>query len=134
MTRLMPRMVYVSCDDKDSAAALAAKLRTAGHVVTSIWHDETGELVDKRAGADVNLKTIAHLSNVYVQIADGKPHPGGKHVELGVALATGKSVIVFGDPENAMQFAAGIKHVLTYDELLVAIRDDEKEADDAPVE
>lgn len=96
-----------------------------GIAVTSTWLHETGALTPGALGAATDLtadEVTQHCINDFADIdaadavvlftgqaltdyvpADLPPmklHTGGRHVETGYALATGKPVIVIGDPEN----------------------------------
>lgn len=126
MARQMPKFVYVSSYSGDEARKLVAELRKAGHVVVSTWHDEDNQRKDwsttgaaeegKRQGAAVNLRIIGERANVFVVQADGQKHPGGKHVELGFAIACREwtqlaEVYLIGTPENGMQYHPDVTHL-----------------------
>lgn len=69
----------------------------------------------------MNFWIIRGRTEVFVAMCDGGKHPGGKHMELGVALAAGVKCVLLGRPENGMQYATGIDHMVEYDQLLALL-------------
>jgi nucleoside 2-deoxyribosyltransferase len=104
----------------DAAVALGA----GGIKVVSSW------LGDVKAGsarsdddaataAARNLRDVEHC-DIFVAVTDGAGSfgRGGRHVELGVALALGKRVLVAGPPEHVFHRIADIER---HDDLSAAI-------------
>lgn len=112
----------------------AEELKQLGVEVTARWFDETvphtvtmADLPDKyheetalidlydidRADA---LVLFAGTPNDYANIAVGALARGGRHVELGYALATDKDVIVCGPKENVFHHLPQIKQFDTWEQ------------------
>lgn len=64
--------------------------------------------------ADRDIADIAR-ADYFVMLAgesdktQGKPSSGGKHVELGIAIANGKRILLVGEPENIFQTVDGVR-------------------------
>lgn len=142
MSRKMPTTVYISSYSGDAARELATRLRKEGHIVVSTWHDEDTPSVpqrkdwsttgageeEKRLGAATNFAILKEAARVFIAQCDGNKHPGGKHVELGWAIGlaeggrrTDLRILLFGQPENGMQYHPAVKHVKDWDELLAEL-------------
>lgn len=120
--------VYVAAPyaAREQVVAAALLLEERGHHCTSSWRDGSREIHSGTIGTapDLTLGTVAghaladltdvasshaliHLTAAHV--AAGQPiptdwlHTGGRHVEVGYALALGLPVIVVGEPENVFQ-------------------------------
>lgn len=105
---------------RDELNAYKAELESRGFVVTSRWLDEkgpdimlTGELDRREHDAEVDLADIM-AADVIVQFSDEpvevSPYPnaarGGRHFELGFAVATGLHCLVCGPQENIFHYAS----------------------------
>lgn len=87
----------------------ADQLRAAGHTVTSRWLDSEHAAFDAAPTweqmldwAENDLSDI-NDADVFVAFTESPDSPfarGGRHVEFGYALATGKYMIVVGPCEN----------------------------------
>lgn len=99
---------------REELRAIAHELRERGIAVTSRWIDV--ELDDRavdpkarEAAADQNLFDI-HRAQVLVALSEDPEEPvaggrrGGRHVELGIAIAQRKTVVVVGPPENVFHY------------------------------
>jgi nucleoside 2-deoxyribosyltransferase len=119
--------------------SLAGELRRAGVEVVSRWHDPasghgkgyTGDYAQyadaDRAG--MNQEAMDDLADIrladtvicFTQPPKTTYTSGGRHVELGYALALGKIVFVVGPIENVFcNLANGVYG--TWDELLTALK------------
>lgn len=104
---------------------MAATLEAVGHVVVSRWlRAADGEdLSDRRQAADAAAIDLHDLSGADVLIAatDGPGAAaggrGGRHVELGFALALGRRVLVVGPPEHVFHHLPAVRCVDTWDEV-----------------
>jgi nucleoside 2-deoxyribosyltransferase len=95
----------------------ASQLRANGHTVTSRWLDETNPadttMDANLPWAEMAERCLADISNADSVIAFTEPSPsprsrGGRHVELGYALATLKYVMIVGPRENVFCHIVGV--------------------------
>ena len=108
-------------------ASYATRARIANLEVTSHWLDQDlglgyagGSSEAGRSFAERDLVDIAAADGFLFFAEDplaGIPR-GGRHVEFGVALATGKTVEVIGSRENIFHLLPGIAHYHTFDAWL----------------
>lgn len=98
---------------KAEAKALALKLQELGHGITSTWIDQAEDemLYDQGpdAAARFAQKDLNEISSADGLIAlseteDSVYGRGGRHVELGYALAAGCRIIVIGPRENLFHY------------------------------
>jgi len=84
-------------------ANLAGHLRDQGVIICTRWLDGRGENMSRDGQARMDLEDIREC-DVLVHIAPGQVgdgyRSGGRHVELGYALAFGKPIIHVGQAEN----------------------------------
>lgn len=100
---------------REQIRAYASDARAVDLTVTSSWLDEAHEINAGTQGAatalsdeQVSLHALTDIGEVigsdvlvlFTAAYVGCEGGGGRHVETGVALATGIPVIVVGDPEN----------------------------------
>lgn len=98
---------------KDEALLLRRSLLVAGHPVVSRWLDEQDENSARTARLcldDVDAAAIVVALNPPQWANSGT---GGRHVELGYALAKGKRVVVIGARTNVFHFHLDIEHADT---------------------
>lgn len=103
--------VYVSSHDIGKAREAAAAIDAAGHAVISTWHVGDGPMKrsaemthdEMRGKAKANLHQV-NVADVVLLVAapDGEKVPGGKFVEAGAALGSGKRVVIWGRRENIL--------------------------------
>ena len=95
---------------RNELAQLKNELNEAGATVTSTWLDSEGPLTEReltstgRAAAAAQ-RDLADIADADVFIAFTEPRSssqgrGGRHTELGVALALGKRVVIVGPREH----------------------------------
>lgn len=120
--------VYVTASNRWSAMFFADYLAGQGFSVLSCWHDEemkrSSELTDaeKIAIADAARQTIIK-SDFLIEIADPDMVPGGKFVDVGIALGAGKTVIVVGRRENIKMYDPSVIVVSDHMGVAKVIRD-----------
>lgn len=96
--------VYLAGRSEDQAVVRTLRDRLAKHGIgcTSTWLTENGIIPDFKKAALICLMDIARADAV-VLFNDEKLHrtgTGGRHTEVGIAIATGKPVVVLGKQEN----------------------------------
>lgn len=114
---------------KDEIAKYARLFRSQGIEVSSTWFDEphtpTVQLSDVsevllREYATRDLAEI-DIANAFIFFSESDQtwnRRGGRHVEFGYALASGKRILVIGPIENIFHHVRGVEHV---DSLEMAI-------------
>lgn len=101
--------LYVAAHSQEEARAVAKILKEAGHEITSRWLDEdfskTSEytFIDKVGIASDDVEDV-HKSEALVLLPSPRRIPGGKFVEVGVAIGTDKRVFILGHRENMLLF------------------------------
>jgi hypothetical protein len=109
----------------------AADVRAAGGIVTSRWLDTDEPLEDIRAHPDLvaaaaqrDLQDVG-AANVCVSFTEGararNGGRGGRHVELGVALALGQRLIVVGPPEHVFHCLPGVERFDRWSDAMDAL-------------
>lgn len=111
--------VYLSgsFDARDEIAKDAAFLRGLGFEITSSWLNEPPIRYDspeheewqKRARANEDLLDVER-SDVVVVYTHWPSTSGGLHVELGIAAALRKRIIVFGPRLNVFHYLNLVEH------------------------
>jgi nucleoside 2-deoxyribosyltransferase len=103
--------VYIAAPypERDAARLLMAELERAGFEVTSTWLREEDELADKFARLD-----LADVDRADVLVAINPPTylkagTGGRHVELGYALALHKPIVLVGERSNIFHFLDNVQ-------------------------
>lgn len=105
-------------ESRDQIRAYATELERIGLRVTSSWLQETHDIVDGTTGAATSLTDAevrdhavqdfedilsSDLLVIFTAAAVGAKGGGGRHVEMGYALANSMPVVVVGTPENVFQ-------------------------------
>ncbi len=100
---------------RTDAAALGKELAAAGHEITARWltgiHGQDDGNMSR--WGEFALDDVQDMDRADVLIALTEPptdaHPrGGRHVELGYALGTGKRIVLIGPRENVFCHLPGI--------------------------
>lgn len=124
----------------------AAKLLERWHKVCSTWHEcahpdtleRTAPDTDRRAWAEQDLKELREsnaiicftesLGSMIATLTDGEPARdlescarGGRHVELGIALAYNLPVTVIGPRENVFHCLPGVVQHETQEGFFAAL-------------
>jgi hypothetical protein len=128
----MSAYVAARWDDRKLAMEAAAQLRDAGIVIHSTWLSprddqsmdtlkaEGNIVIEARARALMDVHEIAK-SNLFVQLspeAGFRNSTGGKHVELGIAIALGKTIYIIGQRENVFHYHPSCRLVPTVDAII----------------
>jgi nucleoside 2-deoxyribosyltransferase len=106
---------------RDEFRALLPLLEFAGVEITSRWLTETERLDHNMGDHSIQFyRKTARIDLDDIDAADGilffSENPkvgiprGGRHVEFGYALATGKMMIVIGDYENIFHYLPQVIH------------------------
>lgn len=109
----MNLQVYIAGRSEDQSAAKTLRDRLAEHGIgcTSRWLD--GFIDNHRTAAVMCIVDIARGDAVVV-VNPPKVHrtgTGGRHVETGIAIATGKPVVVLGARENVFHHMDSVRCV-----------------------
>lgn len=109
---------------------VARWLRSLGYVVTSRWLDDDVDDADlptaqAAKAASVDMADVL-AADVLVAFAERAGFPGaergGRHVEMGAALATGKAVILVGSPEHIFHHHPSVTVVACKTDMARALR------------
>ncbi len=118
--------IYIAAHDQIRARKLAEKLEAAGHEISSSW--VRGEFKRTDNWSILERQEIAKgctdevlFSDALVLLDSADKVPGGKFVEMGVALGLGKWVIVSGRRENVLCWHPFIKQVGSDEQVLYVI-------------
>jgi hypothetical protein len=105
----------------------AFQLRNQGHEVTSRWLEEGAEKTYEDLTPDGCRKCAQHdVVDIkradcvisFTETRDSGYASGGRHVELGIALASGKSCLIVGPQENVFHHLSLIHHFTAWEECL----------------
>jgi nucleoside 2-deoxyribosyltransferase len=113
---------------KDEVAQRAAEVVALGHSITHDWFNDpplpgngidvtTKEECKRRARADLHGISKANL----IVVLAGLSYTGGKHVEVGYAMATGKRIALVGKPENVFHWLIGEQYD-TWEQFVAELR------------
>lgn len=130
--------VYLAApySSKEEIRRYAAQLNTLGLEVTAQWLDEphaatipftSRDPEELREFARRDVDDIARADAfVFFSLDPEQPTKrGGRHVELGIALAMKKRIIVVGPRENIFHFLPEIEVAPTWDQAIERLRVDE---------
>ena len=108
--------------------SVAADLLAEGHTITSRWisgshgasdSDVGGLELTRFAEEDLEDLKTAHLVVSFTEEPKALTSSrGGRHVELGFALALGKRVIIIGSRENVFHYLPEVEHYDSYQGFL----------------
>lgn len=113
---------------KLEVAGLAARLEARGVEVVSDWHREIyAPSIDMRSLKPDVLQDLAQKDLLQILESDAvlflaedpdhEPPRGGRHVEFGFALALGKRLLVWGDPENIFHHLPNVRLIDSMEEV-----------------
>lgn len=100
---------------------VAAKLKAAGHEITSRWIDGDEEGMSREEAA---LMDIADVNRADTLVTFSFPRGtftkgGGRHVEFGYGYATKKRLIIVGEKgEHVFHYLPNVEHFGSVDELI----------------
>ncbi len=112
---------------REELVGYAEELRAAGHIITSRWlrgrHEHKGPealmpLEHRELWALENNEDILS-SDCVVSFTEPEDSPygrGGRHVEFGLALATGRRLVVVGHRENIFHCVRSVIYCPTWEE------------------
>lgn len=125
--RVTGRKIYIAArySRREELIPLARELQQAGAAVTCRWlFAEGGALVGEdfspegRGGtlAAIDFEDVqgADICLAFTENGDGPPGRGGRHTELGIALALGRRVILVGPREHVFHCLPQIEHFETW--------------------
>lgn len=96
--------VYIAGRSEDQAVARQLRDRLAKHDIacTSTWLGTNGIIPDFKRAALICLQDIARADAVVIMNPENvhRTGTGGRHTEVGIAIATGKPVVIVGKQEN----------------------------------
>ena len=117
--------IYIASrwDDRPDALLIKKFIEDKGLICTSTWltpHDEQsmdalkGGAIEKPRQRAVKDFEDIDAADVYLVYSPKKSHrngTGGKHVELGYALAKGKTCVLVGERENIFHYHPAVRVV-----------------------
>ena len=122
----------------DELNGYADDLRALGHVVDARWLNGNHQIHEKQAVESATMSVPIEGQQFAVDdcvdilcadclVAFSEPprsgaSRGGRHVELGLALAWGKRVIVVGPRENVFHTLPQVEHFWTWGEVVEVLR------------
>jgi hypothetical protein len=120
--------VYISASCKYKASYLALSLAQAGYDISSGWHDREMSRTSKLSEgqkSDIALaaREVIKQSDILVLMDDPDMVPGGKFVDVGIALGAGKKVFVLGRRENIKMYDPEVQAFDTLPELISGLAD-----------
>jgi nucleoside 2-deoxyribosyltransferase len=118
--------IYIAAHCQDEARKVASHLITAGHVINSSWlvdeYKPTAEHTEaERASIAANDVMEVMQSDCVVLLASPYRVPGGKFVEVGVALGLCKPVYVLGHRENMIMWHPLVSQSNSVEDLVKSI-------------
>lgn len=106
------------------------KIQAHGHFVTSRWLDEADDKGyaqlsqhEQQLCAIDDMRDIMRADAVVLFTGPLGSFRGGCHVESGIALGSGKQLIVVGSRGNNFHFLKEVRHFETIYELIAWLRD-----------
>lgn len=99
--------IYVAGDNQREARIVANLFCEAGHIVVSRWLDvefKQTVLHSEEERASIAIMDVEDIgtADILVMLASTHLVPGGKFVEVGIAMGQGKQVVVLGHRENML--------------------------------
>lgn len=105
--------VYIACPypERDYAIAVMLACEARGLTVTSRWLKKPDELADQFAREDLQDVAAADCLLALNPPGYADRGTGGRHVELGYALALGKLVVLVGSKTNIFHYLDSLVRV-----------------------
>lgn len=125
MNPYSPLKIYIASrwDDRDDALMIKKFIEERGLICTSTWltpHDEQSmdalkkAVIEKPRQRAIKDFEDIDASDVYLVYSPTKSHrngTGGKHVEMGYAMAKGKTCVLVGVRENIFHYHPAVRVV-----------------------
>lgn len=108
---------------RDMAIVMMQVLEQHGHEVTSRWLREPDNFCDKHALKDLDDVAASDVLLALNYSGWEEKGTGGRHVELGYALALGKRVIVYGKRSNIFHHLNVVTVVDTFEKAMELMHD-----------
>lgn len=102
---------------RDAAIAAMHQLEALGHMITSRWLKAPDELADEHARKD--LADVAEADALIALNPAGWEDigTGGRHVELGYALALDKQIVLVGRRSNIFHYLSHVRVIERLEDL-----------------
>ena len=98
---------------RNEMEALAAVLQGLGHRVVSRWVWAAGATMSDGSAAEMDIADIRKC-DLFIAFTESERYArGGRHVELGAAIALGKVVVVVGPREHVFHSMPGVLQIGT---------------------
>lgn len=115
--------IFVTSSSWNQAKTLAAILKSLDHEVTSDWHNRpyfpTASYDEPmRELIATDARKLIEKSDALVVFSTDEPVPGGKFVDVGIALGSGKKVFLIGHRENLKMWDSAIRAFGSVNEFL----------------
>lgn len=119
--------IYVAAHSQDDARKVAEKLSEAGHEITSTWLQkdfsrtssytefQREQIANKDAHEVMNSDALVLLASPYRV-------PGGKFVEVGVALGLRKPIYLLGHRENMLMWHYLVQQFNSVEDMLKVVK------------
>lgn len=119
--------VYISSHCRWAAQHVKAVAKAAGLAVASTWHDEQPRDLEKLTEPEIADKLAANYSRILssdalILVASPDKVPGGKFVEVGIAWALGKRILVVGRRENLYLRSPAVEAFETPEQACASLR------------
>ena len=115
--------IYIASHSQQDGLKIARKLQELGHTISSTWLYKKFEPTSSYSDSDkvYIAKQDAHeilISDGLVVLSTYDSVPGGKFVEVGIALGSNKDVYLYGYRENMLMWHPNIKQINSLAEVL----------------
>lgn len=113
--------IAASFDDRERIALVAERLSRQGHQITSTWiFQEVANANDNPEKAPIFAwrdMTEVEAADVLIIDTTLPSTGGGRHVELGLAIAWKKKIYLVGHRENIFYHHPLVRHMSTFDHV-----------------
>lgn len=106
--------IFISASEPWKARYFADYLTNRGHKILSTWHNERTERSNgrpdevKQHNADNDYEIIRTEADYLLFFDDYGMTPGGKFVDVGVAIGSGVTVLLIGRRENNRMYSSSV--------------------------
>lgn len=104
---------------RDDAIEVMHKLEALGHTITSRWLKSPDELADEHARKDLADVAEADVLLALNYAGWENKGTGGRHVELGYAIALGKRIVLVGARSNIFHYLSDVMVVANIEEWVI---------------